>query len=305
VNAKSTSYVKSGTDDRPFFTRNDPYARDSQVEPLISQLIESSTYMGNIRSFVVPPNSIAAWYLGQNGFILKGSSGPLIAIDPYLTNSCASSFAHLPFRLDRQLPVFIEPEDLDIDIFITTHSHQDHADSETIRRMNKDGVKFLGPFDSLQIYRKCGVASAKCELMHPGHSVALGDGVSATATFALPTDDTDLNHSGILLQFANGITFYDTGDTAFSDGLHKLLPKGVDVCAICMNGGFRNLSHFDAARIIEGIRPKCVIPCHYDMMINNVASPEMLRVSMDVLGVDADFIIMSYYQPTLFPIQKV
>ena len=50
---------------------------------------------------------------------------------------CASTYAHLPYRLDRQLPVFIDPEDLDIDVFITTHSHQDHADPETIVRMEK------------------------------------------------------------------------------------------------------------------------------------------------------------------------
>lgn len=260
--------------------------------------------MASIRNIIVPLESIAVWYLGQNGFILKASSGPIIGIDLYLTNSCASSFAHLPFRLDRQLPVFIEPEDLDIDVFITTHSHQDHADPETIRRMNKEGVRFLGPFDSVQIYRKCGVDNLRCEVMHPGQSVDLSGGVWATSTFAMPTDSTDLNHSGILLRFANGMTFYDTGDTAFFDGLHKLLPTEVDVCAICINGGFRNLSHFDAARVIDGIRPKFVIPCHYDMMINNVASPEMLRVSMDVLGVNAEFHIMDYYKPTIFPQRK-
>jgi L-ascorbate 6-phosphate lactonase len=288
------------SDVRYCFTRNDPYARGVPIEFVLSPLIESSAYMSSIREFAVPAESIAVWYLGQNGFLLKGPSGPLVGIDLYLTNSCASAFAHLPFRLDRQLPIFIEPEDLDIDCFITTHSHQDHADPETIRRMSKESVRFLGPFDSLKIYKECGVDTTKCETLHPGQTVNLGDEVSVTATFALPTDDTDLNHAGVLLQFANGMKFFNTGDTAYADTLHRLLPKNADVCAICVNGGFSNLSHFDAAKIVKQISPRRVVPCHYDMMVNNVSSPEMLHVAMDVLEVDAEFVLMDYYKPRLF-----
>jgi len=57
------------------------------------------------------------------------------------------------------------------------------------------------------------------------------------ATFALPTDDTDLNHVGILLRFANGITFYDTGDAAFAERLPatyspQLPPKQRGSCLV-------------------------------------------------------------------------
>lgn len=300
LNEKSSTSSGAGFQDRYCFTRNDPYARDVPIELVTSELMESSSYMSSIHKFAVPAGSIAVWYLGQNGFILKGASGPLIGIDLYLTNSCATSFAHLPFRLDRQLPVFIEPEHLDVDVFITTHSHQDHADPETIKRVNKEKLRFLGPYDAIEVYQRCGVERLSCEITYPGHAIDLGGGVSAKATFAFPTDDTDLNHTGVLLTFANGMTFFNSGDTAYSEGVKKLWPKNVDVCAICMNGGFHNLSHFDAARIIAEIQPKRVIPCHYDMMVNNVSSPEMLHVSMDVLGIDAEFVTMKYYQPMLF-----
>lgn len=297
---KSRSSSDPKFEERYCYTRNDPYARAVPIRFVISELVESSAYMSSIRDFAVPATSIAIWYFGQNGFILKGASGPLIAIDLYLTDSCATSFAHLPFRLNRQLPIFIKPEDLDVDVFITTHSHQDHADPQTIRRLNKEKVRFLGPYDSVELYQRCGIESSNCEITYPGHAIELGGGVSAKATFAFPTDDTDLNHTGVLLKFGNGITFFNTGDTSYSEGLSKLWPRDVDVCAICMNGGFHNLGHFDAARIVKEIQPKRVIPCHYDMMINNVSSPEMLRVSMDVLGVNAEFVTMGYYEPKLF-----
>ena len=93
--------------------------------------------MDSIRTYEVPSDSLAVWFLGQNGFLLKSASAPLIGIDLYLSDSCAETFSHLPFRLNRQLPVFIEPEDLDVDVFITTHSHHDHADPETISRLSR------------------------------------------------------------------------------------------------------------------------------------------------------------------------
>jgi L-ascorbate 6-phosphate lactonase len=283
------------------FGMNNPFDRTAPIRMVIPRLMESRQYMDSIRQFRAPANAIGTWYLGQNGFLLKASDGPLIGIDLYLTNSCASKFADRPYRLDRQLPVFIEPEDLDVDVFVTTHSHDDHADPETIRRMRKTGTtKFVGPFDSTRVYRECGVCETSCELLHPGQSLELGASVRIQGTFALPTDSTDLNHMGILLTFSNGITFYDTGDTAYATVLGALLPKDVDVCTICMNGGFQNLSVTEAAAIVKMVRPRVVAPCHYDMMVNNVASPSMLQVALQALGSDAQFVVMKYYQPWIY-----
>ncbi len=282
------------------FTKNDPYDRNAPIQFAVPQLITSREYMQSIREFQVPANTLAIWYLGQNGFLLKDSVSPLIGIDLYLTNSCAGTFAHLPFRLDRQLPIFVEPEDLDVDVFITTHSHDDHADPETIRRVRKAGKTiFVGPFDSMRIYRECGVPEKSCRLLHPGETLHLG-GTTVQATFALPTDATDLNHSGVLISLPCGITFYNTGDTAWAERLPKLLPANVDICAICINGGFHNLTPIQAAATVKELNPRVAIPCHYDMMINNVGSPEMLRVALDLVGSEAACTILRYYEPWLY-----
>lgn len=282
------------------FTGNDPYNRRAPIQLVVPRLVGSRAYMESIRSYQPPANAFTVWYLGQNGFILKGASGPLIGIDLYLTNSCATRFAHLPFRLDRQLPIFIEPEDLDIDVFVTTHSHDDHADPETLRRMNKQNAKFIGPFDSIEVYRKCGVPESNMQIIHPGQTIELSGSTSIQATFALPTDATDLNHTGVLCRFSSGLSFLSTGDTAYAELLGALLPVEVDVCAICINGGFHNLAPLEAARIIRQIRPKVAVPCHYDMMINNVGSPAMLRVALDLIGCNASFKMMRYYEPWLY-----
>src|SRR5664279_3360152 len=108
--------------------------------------------MLSIREFQVLPGAFAARLPGQNAFILKATTGRLSGIDLYLANSCAASSRPPALRVDRQLPSIIEPEDLSVDVFITTHSHACHADPETIRRIRKKGAtRFLGPFDSLRV----------------------------------------------------------------------------------------------------------------------------------------------------------
>jgi L-ascorbate 6-phosphate lactonase len=282
------------------FTRNDPFDRSRPVELVVPQLMSSRDYMSSIRDYRVPEGSLAIWFMGQNGFILKDSASPLIGIDLYLTNSCAVTYSSLPFRVDRQLPIFIEPEDLDIDVFITTHSHQDHADPETIRRTPKpEGMLFIGPYDSCKLYEQYGVRESARRLIHPGEALEIG-GTTMCATFALPTDNTDLNHTGMLLTFPSGITFFNSGDTAWAELLPSLLPSGVDICAICINGGYHNLPPEQAAMVVKAVNARVAIPCHYDLMINNVGSPEMFRMALERSGAPAKFQMLRYYQPWLY-----
>jgi L-ascorbate 6-phosphate lactonase len=283
------------------FTRNDPYDRQAKIELVLPPLMSSSAYMQSIRQFEVPSDGLAIWYLGQNGFILKSSSGPLIGIDLYLTDSCAAMMGNLPFRVNRQLPIFIEPEDLDVDVFFTTHSHDDHADPDTIRRFGAAfRAQFFGPWESVEKYRRLGMPSSSCRVIHPNQTFQLEGPIELRGTFALPTDNTDLNHMGLLARFSNGITFYNSGDTAYCNLLDGLLPRGIDICSICINGGFHNLDPLQAASIVKAVDPEVVIPCHYDMMIHNVEQPERLRTSLECLGSKVQVHIMDYYRPWVF-----
>ena len=48
----------------------------------------------------------------------------------------------------------------------------------------------------------------------------------------------------------------------------------------CINGGFNNLSHFEAAELAGKIKPKAAIPCHYDMFPDNAADPRQFAASL-------------------------
>ncbi len=283
------------------YTQNDPFDKLGKIKLVVNPEMDSQSFMDSIKEYSIPDNGLAIWFLGQNGFILKPGRGPLLAIDPYLTNSCASLYNDsFEYRLDRQLPVFIEPENLDVDLFLVTHSHDDHADPQTLKHCgNKHSTKFISPWEGYQKFLQCDIPKENCYLIHPNQTLEI-DGVNIRGTFALPTDHTDLNHLGYLIEFSNGITFYNSGDTAYCDLFTYINRFEVDICTICINGGFHNLSHTDAARIVKDIDPKVVIPCHYDMMVNNAGNPEMFHSALQILGVKSQYQQLDYYQPWLY-----
>lgn len=281
------------------FRKNDPFDKNADIALVLEPKLSSQDFMKSIRSFDVPAGAVAFWFLGQNCFVVKDSKGTLIAIDPYLTDSIAQRNTHLPFRTNRQLPVFVEPEDLDVDYVVCTHSHGDHTDIETLRRIRSTRTRFVGPYQSYQKFLESGIAKERCSLIHPKEVMRLAE-LEVEGVFAMPTDETDLNHMGFVFRFSGGVCYYNSGDTAYAELLAHVKSFDVDVCSICINGGFLNLSHFDAARIVKLIEPKVVIPCHYDLMVNNVGDPEMFRASLEIVGANAKFRMLDYYEPWVY-----
>lgn len=236
--------------------------------------------MEEIKHFQVPRDSIAIWWLGQNGFIFKTPEGTTLATDLYLTDSAAERHQELGLDLHRQVPVLIEPEELEVDLYVTTHSHIDHADPETIRRLrHKDVMQFIGPHESCDIYRREGVEESRIVEVWPKREVEFRD-IQLKTTFAMPTDATDLNHVGYVFRFSNGQKIYMTGDTDFTELLFAVADEKPDVVITVINGGFNNLSHWEAAELVSRIQPKIAIPCHYDMFPDNSINPLQFRAAL-------------------------
>ncbi|MFP4363708.1 MAG: MBL fold metallo-hydrolase [Spirochaetia bacterium] len=274
---------------------------DSIIFPKpVVQNYTSREFMDVLDSYSVPKENYVLWFLGQNCFIIKTPEQKIIVIDPYLTDFCASGRTGEPVKKSRLLPVFIEPEDLQADMVLLTHSHCDHTDPWTIERYQyKDSTEFLAPFQSVPVLRKAGVPGKAITLMHPKQEY-LFFGTKITGTFAEPTDGTDLNHMGYLLEFSNGKSYYNTGDTAQSDLLRNMRKKSIDCMSICINGGYHNLSHWEAAEVAGQIKPKTAVPCHFDMMPHNVQPPHMFAKSLDKHDPEIEYLEMEYTKPYLF-----
>ena len=261
----------------------------------------SPVYMEKIRTLKVASGETAIWHLGQNSYILKSSDGIVVAIDPYLTDLCGSGRTNIPGPFSRILPVHIEPEDLDADVILITHSHDDHADPYTLERLNKcrSTAYFIAPYQAVKIIEDAGIPSDHIEMIHPNQVLKSGN-MSIEGTFCLPTDGSDLNHVGFLITFPGGKTFYNSGDTAFVPLLEYLSDRSIDLMAVCINGGYMNLGHFDAARVTKMIKPKKVTPSHYDVMPHNWQPPEVFAHSLKIVKAESDLVLLKYFEPYLF-----
>jgi L-ascorbate 6-phosphate lactonase len=67
------------------------------------------------------PAGVIVWYLGCNGFVIKGHEGTILYIDPYLGTGD-------PPRTVRMIPVPFDSRDVrEADALLTTHEHTDHV----------------------------------------------------------------------------------------------------------------------------------------------------------------------------------
>jgi L-ascorbate 6-phosphate lactonase len=256
--------------------------------------------MQEIRSFPVPKNSVAIWWIGQSGYIFKSPEGTLVSTDLYLTNSCAELYRDIGVNLERRVPVLIPPEEVDVDVYTCTHNHCDHTDPWTIRGLrNKDTGHFVGPPPSCGVYRVEGIESGRIVSAWPDCRLEFGD-VTIDGTFALPTDDTDLNHMGYVFRFGKGPRVYITGDTDFSELLYAAAKHTPDVAITCINGGFNNLSHHEAAQVMAHIKPKLAIPCHYDMFPDNAVDPGQFRASLHLRAPGVQYQHLEHGKPWVF-----
>ena len=258
--------------------------------------------MSEIRAFPVPKKSVAMWWLGQTGYVFKTPEGTLLTTDMYLTNSCAEENGHLGIDLSRRVPVLVGPEELDVDIYTCTHNHQDHTDPATIRGLrHKDTTHFIGPHPTCEVYRKEGIESGRIVPTWPAAELEMRD-IHIRGTFALPTDDTDLNHMGFIFRFGNGPKIYVTGDTDYSDLLFSAAKYSPDVVITCINGGLNNLSHYEAAQVVSRIKPKVAIPCHYDMFPDNAVDPRQFRASLKLFAPDTCYQELQHGKPFVFSV---
>jgi L-ascorbate 6-phosphate lactonase len=255
--------------------------------------------MREIRESAVPRDAVAFWFLGQNGFVFKTHEGTVVGTDLYLSNSC-TNIAPPGMDLSRKVPVLISPEELDVDVFVCTHNHQDHTDPETIERLrHKDTMQFVGPHPSCEVFARLGVESGRIVPVWPDHIVEFRD-VRMRGTFALPTDDTDLNHLGYVFEFGNAPRIYMTGDTAECELLESARRHEPQMMITCINGGFKNLSHDQAAMLANRVKPRVAAPCHYDMFPDNSADPTQFRAALKLRAPDVQYLAPAHGERVLF-----
>ena len=240
------------------------------------------------RQHPTPPGHITLWWLGQAGFLVKTPAGQVVALDPYLTNSCKAIGDENGFNFDRQIPPPMRAEDLgQVDATLFTHSHQDHCDPETLATARSAGGHgpYIAPPETVDKLSALGVPPNEIVMIWPNKTHTMGD-LGIRAAFAVPPAGDDLTHVGYLLAVRGGPAVYFTGDTDWSDVLvDAMVPHKPDVLVTVINPAFRNLSPVQAALLARRLDVKAVIPCHYDLFADNCLPPQLLHTNLKLQGI--------------------
>jgi len=260
--------------------------------------------LSQVRAQKVNPGTIALWWLGQAGFIVKSAGGTIIALDPYLTNSCQALGEKAGFNMDRQVPAPIHAADLlGVDCYLLTHSHQDHLDPETLQGYRHAGGHgpYVAPAETIEKLHALGVPASETVMIWPNKAFVSGD-LNIRATFAIPFAGDDLTHVGYLISAEEGPTVYFTGDTAYHDILAAAVsPYQPKLLVAVINGAFRNLAPAEAALLARQLNVRAVIPCHYDLFPDNCQPPQMLRTNLHIQGIGDRYRVLEQGVPFVFP----
>ena len=249
-------------------------------------------------NLTVPERGMAIWFLGQNGWIVKSPGGTVAVVDPYLSDAIKGRRPELDTA--RQVPLPLPAERLKVDLYLCTHSHADHACPVTISGAWQAGTRrFVGPGETQPIFAQAGIPEENREIAYPRHIFKAGD-LTITGTYARPTDTTDLNHIGFLIEVGDGPRFYITGDSAPCALLRSATSHAPHLMAVCINGGYGNLSHWEAAKFVQDVDPEIAFPCHFDMFADNSCPPHLFRASLTILGIGGKYRLPSYSEPFIY-----
>ncbi|GAA0657680.1 MBL fold metallo-hydrolase [Salarchaeum japonicum] len=235
------------------------------------------------------PDTVAVWYLGCNGFVLKGREGTTVYVDPYVGTGD-------PPRTVRMIPVPFDPADVaHADAVLATHEHTDHVHGETQGPiLSNSEATFYGPQASVAVTQEENWQAAydlgtdQFQTVAEGESFDLGE-FTVHVEYAHDPDATD--PVSYVFEHETG-TFFHGGDTKPDDGLARVGDEyDIDLGALAFGspGTIPDKEtrepkytkwYSDEAEVVEAARLldlDRLLPTHWDMWKGLTANPEALR----------------------------
>ena len=191
------------------------------------------------------------WH-GHSCFLLETDDGKRLIFDPWLTGNPVADIT--------------ADEVGDLDYILVSHGHSDHfADALPLAR--RTGAMLVSSYEIVTFAQEQGIENV--------HGLSIGGGYTfdfgyAKMTPALHGGSVDGDEKGThttmaggwWLELDGGKRVYHAGDTALMLEM-QLLHDQVDVALLPIGDNY-TMGPRDAVRAVEFIRPKVVIPMHYN-----------------------------------------
>ena len=187
-------------------------------------------------------------------------------------------FGHASFLLEAEKKVLIDPfisgnpvapcspEELDPDIIAVTHGHRDHL-GDTIEIGKRTGCRIISIHEVANYIKSKGVFA---EGMNKGGTMNV-EGITLTMTDALHSSSIDASgfsfDGGCPAGFVIGIgghSIYHAGDTAVFGDMQLIGELYEPELVLLPIGDRFTMGIKEALKAVELIRPKIVVPMHYN-----------------------------------------
>lgn len=248
------------------------------IEPVRS----GNALIAEIRETRPPEGSLHVWWLGQSGFLIRSRSG-LLAVDLYLSEHLTRKYEGTARPHVRMTRAPLRGGDLtNVNLILASHKHSDHLDPGTL------GDLMAASPDAVLVVPEPLVDHARSLGLPPERTLGMtvadfldGHGFRVHAVPSAHEGlDTDAAGHHLYLGFvieAEGLRLYHSGDGLAYNGLaDRLLGYGpFDVLFLPINGRDPargvpgNMSAAEAVDLAVRLRPRYVVPHHYDMFTFN------------------------------------